>query len=254
MNKKILEKIDFILKESFEKYKKKYHKKVVGVLVSGGIDSSIIAWWVRKTFPNCVFLSVACKTSKDWIFLDILEKFLKKKIIRVNYDSKKIKKAIFKVIKIYKKRNFSIDLTHLSLGVCFLLCLEETKKRRVEILFSGQGPDILLGGYHRYKKIKLGELNQTIKNELTLLKKDVKREKILSEKEGIKIIYPFIEKNFIDFCLKIPANLKIKNGKEKYILRKYGEFLGLPEEITFRPKKAFQYSTGIFKAVKKLIE
>jgi asparagine synthase (glutamine-hydrolysing) len=48
--------------------------------------------------------------------------------------------------------------------------------------------------------------------------------------------------------------LKIKNGVRKYILRELARKRGLPEEICSREKKAIQYSTGINKAVKRIVK
>lgn len=254
MKKRILEEIDFILKRKFEVYKKKYNKEKIGVLVSGGIDSSIIGWWVKKFFPNCIFLSVANEKTKDWFYLGILEEFLKIKIIKIDYDLINLKKSILNVERVYKKYNFSFDLTQISLGAAFWLVLKEAKKRKIKILFSGQGPDVLLAGYYRYQNVNINKLNRLIKNDLFWLKKDKKREKILADEFGISMVYPYLEEDFISLCLKIPAGLKIKEKKEKFILREYGKVLGLPEEIVNRPKKAFQYSTGVFKEIKKLVE
>lgn len=254
MREKFLKQINCVLKENFEKYFQRYQKEKIGVLVSGGIDSSIIAWWIKKIFLKPVFISIAGKNSKDWVYLNILEKFLKIRIIKVSYNLENLKRVILEVNKVYKKNNFYSDLTHLSLGIGLWLALEEAKKREIKILFSGQGPDVLLGGYHRYRNKGLNNLNKIIKNELSLLEKDKKREKILADHWKIRIIYPYLEENFVNLCLIIPADLKIKRGKEKFILREYGKFLGLPKEIVLRPKKSFQYSSGILKATKKLIE
>lgn len=251
---KILKELDLKFREIFKKYKQRYRKLKIGAFVSGGIDSSIIAFWVKKFFPDVCFFSLVKESSHDWDFLNILEKFLKRKIIRVSYDTPKVQKSLAKVLDIYRRNCFLEDLTQISLGVGFWILLEEVSKRKGEIIFSGQGPDVLLGGYHRYKKVKIKNLNKAIINDLEELEKDRAREKMLADFWKIKIVYPYLEKKIFNLFLGVAPELKIKEGKEKYILRKYGEFLNLPAEIVSRPKKAFQYSSGIYKEVKKLIK
>jgi len=250
----ILKELDLNLRKIFEEYKQKYSRLKIGVFVSGGIDSSIVAFWVKEFFPNAYFFSLAKESSHDWEFLNILEKFLRIKVTKVGYSASLVKKSLDKVSEIYMENFFPTDLTQLSLGVGFWVLLEKVSPQEIKIIFSGQGPDVLLGGYHRYRKIRLEQLNEAIIKDLKELEKDKERERMLADCWGIKVFYPYLEKKIFNLFLGLSAKLKIKEGKEKYILRKYGEFLGLPAEIVNRPKKAFQYSSGIYKEVKKLIK
>ena len=84
-----------------------------------------------------------------------------------------------------------------------------------------------------------------IKKDLPLLEIDKRRDSAVAEYFDLKLINPFLEKDFIKLALQIPANYKIKDKIEKYIVRHYAKLIGLPNELATRPKKAFQYSTGI---------
>jgi asparagine synthase (glutamine-hydrolysing) len=67
----------------------------------------------------------------------------------------------------------------------------------------------------------------------------------------IELINPYEEKQFLEYALLIPSELKLykQDGTiiEKYVLRLVAQKLGLPKEIVWRPKKAFQYSSRIQK-------
>ena len=68
-------------------------------------------------------------------------------------------------------------------------------------------------------------------------------------------IAPFLSKKFVDFALKIPVEFKIKGEGDKIrkrILRRAAIDLGVPMSAALRPKKAFQYSSGLHKAILKL--
>lgn len=54
---------------------------------------------------------------------------------------------------------------------------------------------------------------------------------------------PLLDREVIEFAFSIPPRLKIKKGREKYILRKAVEDL-LPEEIINRPKMGFGTTVG----------
>lgn len=55
---------------------------------------------------------------------------------------------------------------------------------------------------------------------------------------SVEVRVPFIDKIMISEAMKIPGNLKIKNGISKYILKKASEKY-LPKEIIYRPKASF---------------
>ncbi|MBK3493950.1 asparagine synthase (glutamine-hydrolyzing) [Viridibacillus sp. YIM B01967] len=60
----------------------------------------------------------------------------------------------------------------------------------------------------------------------------------MSFANSVEARYPFLDKDFIEFAIKIPPGLKLKEFEEKYILKKISEGL-IPTEISNRPKFAF---------------
>lgn len=55
---------------------------------------------------------------------------------------------------------------------------------------------------------------------------------------SVEARYPFLDLNIIEFARTMPVSMKIKNFKEKYILKKVAEKI-VPSEIINRPKFAF---------------
>ncbi|MDO8610697.1 MAG: asparagine synthase-related protein, partial [bacterium] len=134
---------------------------------------------------------------------------------------------------------------------------QKIREMNINHIFTGQGPDILLAGYHKYKSLMTSEINATIEQDMPLLDVDRKRDNSMAQNFNITLHNPYLEQLFIDVCKTIPAEFKLyKEGNiliEKYILRQLGKKLGLPQEIINRKKKAFQYSTGLQKLVKKIV-
>lgn len=252
MSEKIfIKKYQQILENLFQDYQKKIANQKTGVFLSGGIDSSIIAYFTSKFFKNPVFFTLGGEKSLDLNYVKIINNFLKQKLITVNFNQQKINKIKSDVIKILEKNNLAINPTQISLACAFYLLCQKTKEENIKIIFTGQGPDILLAGYHMYQNISLEKLNEKIKNDLPFLEVDKKRDQSIADIFEIKLINPYLEEEFINFSLELPARLKINkiSGEtyEKYLSRKVGEDLKLPKEIILRHKKALQYSTKIRK-------
>lgn len=242
-----------ILEKSFKNYQKKFSSQKVGVFVSGGIDSSIIAYFTSKYFKKITLFTLNTKEAKDLPFVKLLNQKLKQKLIVINFDEEVILKIKKLVSESLKENGIETTPTQISLGCAFYLLCQKAKNEKIAIVFSGQGPDVLFAGYYRYKNFPLAKLNEKIKTDLFLLKKDKTRDESIANFLNIQLIHPYLEKEFVDFALKVPPELKIGKIKneiyEKYLCRKVGERLDLPKEIILRHKKALQYSTKIRKYI-----
>lgn len=231
-----------LLEVIFADYKNRVDEKV-GVIVSGGIDSSIIASLTRQFFPKVLFLSLISEKSLDRPYLLILEKFLAQKIELVEVGSESLRQILPEVKKLLSGV-VEPNKVHLPLACGFYLLCKRAQELGIKYLFTGQGPDILFAGYYKYKNTG-GDIKKEIVKDLPLLEIDKKRDFTVAKRWGIKLINPYLEQEFIDFALTVPPELLIYKGKEKYISRLLGKELGLPTEIINRPKKAMQYSTRL---------
>jgi len=254
MEKKLIEKYLDLLHQFYQKYQKQIGERVVGVMLSGGIDSSIIAYFTNLYFKKTLFFTlVSDERSDDLFHSQILMKKLNKKIELIFYQKEDVSRIKKTIIKILEKNKVDINPMQIALASAFFIVCQKVKERNISYLFTGQGPDILLAGYHKYKNIKKEKLNEEIKKDLPLLEIDKKRDKGVAKYFQIKLINPYMEKDFVDFTLTVPAEFKINpiRGEiyEKYLSRKTAEFLKLPKEIIFRHKKALQYSTKIIKKI-----
>lgn len=249
MDKRILEQLELIIK----KFKEKLKLSPVAVFVSGGIDSSIIATLVFKHFKNADILSLETEFSKDKPYVELLGKFLNTKPHFVFVKKEDIKKIKPEIEKILKREKIEPLKVHLPIATSFYFLCQKANELGIKHVFTGQGPDILFAGYHKYIKVPLENLNKQIKKDLPLLEIDTKRDNVIANIFGVKLSNPYLEKEFIELALKIPPEEKIKfvkgNRVEKWIMRKAGEKLKLPKDIVWRPKKAIQYSTGMSKIV-----
>lgn len=231
----------------FVGYQKKLGKEKVGMLVSGGIDSSIIADFVTRNFSEAKLISLQSEKSVDDDFVEILAKHLKKAPLLVRITREDLQKIRSEIIELLTLSKIDANPMQIALGSVYYWLFKEASQQGIKTIFTGQGPDILLGGYSKFRHLSGKDLKQAIVHDLPLLDIDQLRDKTMAKVWGIKIINPYLEKSVIDFCLSVPAELLIKNGQEKYLSRALGKSLKLPKSIVQRPKKAMQYSTGVTK-------
>ncbi|MFZ2414947.1 MAG: asparagine synthase C-terminal domain-containing protein [Minisyncoccia bacterium] len=246
----IVEKLITLLKGSFEGLKGVIKDEKAGIIVSGGLDSSIIAHLSDTYLKDSFYLSLAGKDSLDKPFLDILSNHLSHKIEIVDPQSF-LKEDVDIVKEILEKKGIETNLMQMSLGLGFYLLASYAKKVGLKYILTGQGADEIFGGYTRYKNYE-GDLKEYLKSDYEQIGRiDYKRDRAILNHFNIELINPYEEKQFLEYALLIPPELKLYKQNEtiieKYVLRLVAQKLGLPEEIVWRPKKAFQYSSRIQK-------
>ena len=69
----------------------------------------------------------------------------------------------------------------------------------------------------------------------TITDNDLRKVTQMVEAAGIRVRYPYLDRDLVDFTGTIPSNLKVKYGKNRYIFKKAMEKF-LPDEIIHKPK------------------
>lgn len=235
--------IDEVIKELRDKLKQIVkNNKTSSLLLSGGLDTSIIA----ACNSEIVGITICLRNyGEDINYASKLARFLN---IKHYYRSIKIEEAISainEVIKILKTFDPAIPN---DLVVYF--GLKFAKKLGIKKVMTGDGADELFGGYSYMEDIK--DLDDYIKRLSSSMKFSANE---IGRFLGIEVIQPFCDKEIIDFALKLPQGLKIKkeNNKTygKWILRKSFENL-LPPEFIWQDKRPLEVGSGMTK-LRKII-
>jgi len=226
--------------------------KKIGVLFSGGIDSTIIAFLLKKlkipfTCYTAALDEKGLKSAQDLIWA--------KKVAKQFNFKLKIKTIPLNQVEEYIKKIVPIigDCSVVKVGVAlpFYLACEIAKKDGCKTIFSGLGSEEIFAGYERHEKSK--DINKECLKGLKLIyERDLIRDYSLMDYFGFELECPFLNKDLIEYALRIPSKLKIKDGVKKYILREIAIDLKIPKDISFRPKRAAQYGSNFDKAISKL--
>jgi asparagine synthase (glutamine-hydrolysing) len=196
-----------------------------------------------------MIFSMGTNVTKDKPFVDLFSSRFKVGYEWIELSEELIKKALPIVSELLIKNGIEDSTMQRSLGVGYYLIFQEAQRQGINGIVTGQGPDILFAGYHKYDGMSGVALEDEIKKDLMLLETDKKRDGAMADHFGIMLLNPYLEQDFVDFSLTVPPELKLKGGIEKYFMREWGKTRDLPSEIITRPKKAFQYSTGLQKKV-----
>lgn len=249
---KYIQTADSIVANHFKHYSSMHGS--VGILLSGGIDSTLITSYAVKQFPQLRIFSMGTAQTKDRPFVDIYTKYINKGYEWIDLSDKAISEVLSEVKKLLVENGVECSTMQISLAAGYYLIFQKARELNITSIITGQGPDILFAGYHKYKATPQSELNDEIKKDLILLETDKKRDGAMAAHFGISLLNPYLESDFVDFALTVPSDLKLKDDIEKYFMREWGKSRKLPQEIIARPKKAFQYSTGLQKSVQRLLK
>ena len=249
-------KIDKILKVSVSK--RIDGLSDVGVIFSGGLDSSYLALLLKEISDNIplkiTLYAVGADGSKDIESAKYASKFLNLdlKICEVTEDM--IRESLPEVVSAIGDDN----LMKVGVGLTIYFATKMVAEDNLKVAFSGQGADELFGGYNRYLKSFVDDtLNYDIREDISnMYHVNLERDDACSMLNGVELRLPFLDKNLVELALNIQDNKKIVSMRDdirKSILRKIAFEEGLDYEIAYRPKKAAQYGTGIDKILRKKI-
>lgn len=247
--KKAKEKIYSLLEEAV---RKRIPDKKLGLLFSGGIDSTILAVILKKlnkefTCYTTYLEDDKLKKAEDLVFAEKIAKELGLKLKTVKIKNNELKKLLKKVVPLIEDNN----VIKVGVGLTFFSACEEAKKDKCKVILSGLGAEEIFGGYSRHRNaIDLNK--ECLSGLLKIYERDLYRDDVIAMFNNLELRVPFLDKKLIEYALKTANKFKTKDGIEKYILRKIGEELGLRKEFAYRKKKAAQYGSNIHKAIRRL--
>lgn len=228
-----------------------------GVLLSGGLDSSITsavaamyaekrvedgsrstAWW-----PRLHSFAVGLKGAPDLAKARLMAEHLGTVHHEVNYTVQEGLDAIRDVI--YHIETY--DVTTVRASTPMYLLARVIKSMGIKMVLSGEGADEIFGGYLYFHKAPDAKAfhEETVRKISKLYEYDCLRANKSLAAWGIEGRVPFLDKEFLDVAMRINPAAKMCPGTtiEKKILREAFSDL-LPESIAWRQKEQFSDGVG----------
>jgi asparagine synthase (glutamine-hydrolysing) len=214
----------------------------LGVFLSGGLDSSIIAALVCQDLHAVHSFAVGMAGSADLHYARLAALFLGTQHHEYVYTVDEMVAALPEVI--YYLESFDPALVRSAVPNYFLARLAS---QHVKVVLSGEGADELYSGYEYLKPLGIGEQLQVELVTITsqLYNRNLQRLDRMTMAHGLEGRVPFLDPAFVELSFAVPLDLKCgeTQGIEKWILRKAFEDL-LPPEIVWRAKQKFSTGAG----------
>jgi len=223
-------------------------ERPIACLLSGGLDSSLIAALVSEYYKNnysdkvLETYSIGLEGSEDLKYARIVAQYIGSKHNEVIVTEQEMFEAIPEVIE--KIESYDTTSVRASIGN-YLLGKYIASHSDAKVIFNGDGSDELLGGYLYMNNcpddIEFDRETRRLLKDIHLF--DVLRSDKSISSNGLEPRTPFLDKTFVNYILSIPAYFRNhKNiGKiEKFLLRNsFSNEQILPDEILWRKKEAF---------------
>ncbi len=228
-----------------------------GVLISGGLDSSVIAaiaakyskkrvesgdaeeaWWPRlHSFAIGLEGSPDLKAAK--IVADAIGTVHHECLYTVQEGLDALRDVIYHLE--------TYDVTTIRAATPMYLMARKIKSMGIKMVLSGEGADEVFGGYLYFHMAPNKEElhHETVRKLQKLSKYDCLRANKSMAAWGIEARVPFLGKEFLEYAMNIdPADKMCSDGKaEKYVLRKAFEGI-IPDEVLWRQKEQFSDGVG----------
>jgi asparagine synthase (glutamine-hydrolysing) len=228
-----------------------------GVLLSGGLDSSIIsaiakqyaakrietngktdAWW-----PQLHSFAIGLKDSSDLIAAKKAADYIGTVHHEVHYTIQEGLDALRDVIYYIE----TCDVTTVRASTPMYLVARVIKSMGIKMVLSGEGADEIFGGYLYFHKAPDAKSfhEETLRKINKLYLYDCLRANKSLSAWGVEGRVPFLDKEFLDVAMRCNPEAKMAPGKEieKKILRKAFSSL-LPDDIAWRQKEQFSDGVG----------
>ncbi|NBX77434.1 MAG: asparagine synthetase B, partial [Proteobacteria bacterium] len=222
----------------------------IGCLLSGGLDSSLVASIAAKYLKKqnsqlkLKTFSIGMEGSTDEYYAKLVSKHIGSDHTHIQFPEKDWLDAISVVVSVIE--SYDVTTVRASTGQ-YLISKWIAEHTDIKVLLIGDGSDELCAGYMYFHNapdpVSLHKENVRLVSDIHMY--DVLRADRGVSSNGLEARVPFLSKKFIELYLSIDPTLRVpksETGKpiEKWLLRKsFDRDDYLPNEVLYRKKEAF---------------
>lgn len=236
-------------------------EEAVGLLYSGGLDSTIIARILLSLFPSSAVhaVSVGLPDSYDINNALTMATELGLPLLPCYLSEQVLTEAIHGLLKLKLVQNPG----DLSIAIPLFLGMRALTKNPggLQVVFLGQGADELFAGYKKYVTLYtekgIEATSRAMDRDFTqLTTHQVRLERGIANFFNLILVYPYLDPRIVAYAQSQPLKAHLSQTPEgdvirKTLLRKLASNLGLSHKAVTQPKKAMQYGSGTVKLLRK---
>ncbi|XP_005189343.1 probable asparagine synthetase [glutamine-hydrolyzing] [Musca domestica] len=230
-----------------------------GALLSGGVDSSLIASIAtklqRERDPSYRLktFSVGLKGAPDFEAARMVAEYIGSDHREVIFEIEDALDGIRDVI--YHLETYDVTTVRCSLPM--ILLTRYIKSTGIKMILSGEGADEIFGGYlYFFNAPNCTDFHEELVKRVSQLHlSDCLRSNKVSMAKGIELRVPFLDTAFVNYVMsvrpedKIPGDLNCFEGQQKYRIEKHilrAAFADnyLPDQVLWRQKEQFSDGVG----------
>jgi len=214
----------------------------LGVLLSGGLDSSLVAALARRHLSRLKTFSVGVEGAPDLAAARHVATALASDHRELVYTLEDVTRRLPEVI--YHLESYDAALIRSAIPCYFVSAMASEE---VKVVLTGEGADELFAGYGYMQGI--GDPNLLHRECVRLLfglhSMNLQRVDRMTMAHGLEGRVPFLDVAFVDWAMGLDPKLKLREPGvlEKRLLRQAAEQL-LPKEIAERPKLEFSQGSA----------
>jgi len=215
----------------------------IGFLLSGGLDSSLVAAIAREHMSGEVHtFAVGLEGSPDLHYARVVAEALGTTHHERVLTPEEAIAALPAVID--GLESCDPALVRSAIPTYFVA---QMASRHVKVVFSGEGADELFAGYQYLAEFDGDDeaLSREL-YEITLATHNCNNQRVdrMTAVHGLAARVPFLDWDLLQLAFRIAPGLKRRGGEGKWLLRKVAERY-LPDEVVWRSKAKFAMGTGI---------
>lgn len=215
----------------------------LGVFLSGGLDSSIIAAVANRFRPGLKSFSVGVADSPDLKAARQVADYLGTDHHEYIVTQAEVERDLPNIL--YHLESYDADLVQSAIPCYYVSRLAAA---HVKVVLTGEGADELFAGYDYHKdyghpEALQAELRRSV---LTMHNINLQRVDRMTMAHGLEARVPFLDRSVLDMAFRIPVSLKLpeNNRIEKWILCKAFAHM-LLQDIVWRDKSQFDQGSGV---------
>lgn len=210
----------------------------ITILFSGGVDSGLLAWELRRR-PSTDLFTIGTEGSSDLVAAGSAARAIELPWSRAVITPADLAASTDR----HSADIEGLAATPRSIFLSLAIALERTPARSV---LCGQGADELFLGYAHFRGLDPAHCASRAAADLERLQvEDWPRTLRIAERVGRRIHAPFLDPGFVREAASIPLEDRLPTSESKGWWRAWARARGLPREIADRPKRALQYGSGI---------